>query len=378
MHREASSRLLVGAGLITWSLAAVPFVSRALTSEQARSTTLIGGLALAVFGAAYVLATTDPSRARPPYLAAQSLAALVFVAHASGGFSGALLAVVAGQAPLVLSLPLAIGWVALQTLALAAIYARSNRALEALVGSGGYLGFQVFALGAAYLAKREADARAETSRLNAELLATRELVAGASRAEERLRIARELHDALGHGLTALSLQLEVARNTEGDAVRAPVGRAHALAKDLMRDVRAVVSAMRDDAEEPGKQVDLARALRLLVDGFTTPKMHLSVAEDLRVEDAARAHALFRCAQEAITNAVRHADARNLWIELRDDGEQLELVARDDGRGAREVRAGNGLTGLDERLRALGGSCEITSTEGRGLSLCARLPSGSAS
>ena len=87
----------------------------------------------------------------------------------------------------------------------------------------------------------------------------------------------------------------------------------------------------------------------------------------------RAQVLLRCAQEMITNSVRHAAAKNLWIEVRADAEGLSLSARDDGRGVSEVEAGNGLRGMSERLKQLGGKLEIESRPGAGFALHAWMP-----
>jgi signal transduction histidine kinase len=90
-------------------------------------------------------------------------------------------------------------------------------------------------------------------------------------------------------------------------------------------------------------------------------------------DPLRAQVLLRCAQEMITNSVRHARARNLWIRLSEDANGIALTARDDGRGVDAVRSGNGLNGMAERLRQLGGDLEVESSPGAGFALLARVP-----
>jgi len=83
--------------------------------------------------------------------------------------------------------------------------------------------------------------------------------------------------------------------------------------------------------------------------------------------------LLRCAQEMITNSVRHARASNLWISLVQDLDGVALTARDDGRGVAKVEAGNGLNGMEERLRLVGGELKIESSPGTGFSLHAWIP-----
>ena len=96
-------------------------------------------------------------------------------------------------------------------------------------------------------------------------------------------------------------------------------------------------------------------------------------EDLALTDPVRAQVLLRCAQEMITNSVRHARADNLWIGLEHDENGVALIARDDGRGAKVVEPGNGLTGMSERLRQLGGELKFESKPGEGFRLHAWLP-----
>jgi signal transduction histidine kinase len=120
-------------------------------------------------------------------------------------------------------------------------------------------------------------------------------------------------------------------------------------------------------------LDLLHALRTLVAGVPRPRVHLEVADDLRV-DAALAHTIFRCVQEALTNAVKHAQAENVYLAINKaaDG-AVTVTARDDGRGVSEIRPGNGLSGLRERIESMGGTVEIEGRKGLGLTIRALLP-----
>jgi signal transduction histidine kinase len=183
-----------------------------------------------------------------------------------------------------------------------------------------------------------------------------------------VRISRELHDLVGHHLTALTLNLQVATHlVEGKALE-HVQQAHSLAKLLLADVREVVSDMRDD-----DKVDLAAALKTLVEGVPQPRIHLDLPSEVAMTDPGRAQVLLRCAQEVVTNSVRHSEARNLWIRLRPEGDSVELRARDDGRGVEEFVPGNGLIGMQERLRSLGGTLDVITAAGKGFALRARMP-----
>jgi signal transduction histidine kinase len=228
--------------------------------------------------------------------------------------------------------------------------------------------WQWLAFAGGFLVAGQHRSAAELVRVNAELRATQQLLADSSRLAERLHISRELHDAVGHHLAVLSLNLELAAIRADGPAAAPVREAQAVAKLLLADVRDTVSSLRHHGP-----VDLRRALLTLVSGASEPRIHLSLPAGAELADPSQAHAVFRCVQEAITNAVRHAEARNVWIELAREPGRLELRIRDDGRGAPEPRPGNGLTGMRERLEAAGGGLELDCQPGRGFQLRGWLP-----
>jgi len=232
-----------------------------------------------------------------------------------------------------------------------------------------YVGYSSFAMVIGLVAKQQAQAREEQRRLNSELRATRALLAESSRMSERVRISRELHDLLGHHLTALSLNLEVAGHlTEGRA-QEHVRQSHTLAKLLLTDVREAVSEMRDEGA-----MDLSGAVRTLVEGVPALDIRLDLPEPLSIDDPERAHVLLRCTQEIITNAVRHAGASTLWLSIARDATEARIQARDDGRGAEtDAAQGNGLRGIRERLAAYGGRVDIITGRGQGFALDIRLP-----
>ena len=186
---------------------------------------------------------------------------------------------------------------------------------------------------------------------------------------ERVRISRELHDLLGHHLTALTLNLEVASHLVADKALEHVRQAQSLAKLLLTDVREVVSQLRTDDE-----IDLTQALRSLVEGIPEPSIHLDIPPRLGVDDPRRAQVVLRCTQEIVTNAMRHARARNLWLAFeRNESNELTVRARDDGQGAAAVSDGHGLTGMRERLAQFGGSLKVDTGKGQGFALEALLP-----
>jgi signal transduction histidine kinase len=230
------------------------------------------------------------------------------------------------------------------------------------------LGLMLFAYAASLLALNQLKARDELRRVNSELRATQTLLAENTRIAERVRIARELHDLIGHHLTALSLNLEVASHTAEGKAKEHVDRAGSIARLLLSDVREVVSDMRRD-----DRVDLREAIRELASGVPEPRIHLDIPDRLSLTDPKRAQILLRCAQEVITNSVRHAHAGNLWIRLTADGDGLRLEARDDGRGTAELLPGNGLRGMRERIKELDGRLEIITRPNAGFCISAWMP-----
>jgi signal transduction histidine kinase len=215
---------------------------------------------------------------------------------------------------------------------------------------------------------REAAARADLARVNAELQDTRALLAEHSRSAERLRIARDLHDALGHHLTALSLRLDVATRLADERSAADVAQAHAITRLLLAEVRSVVGELRDSG-----QTDVAEAIRRLTAGVDGLHVHLDVPDRLAIDDGERAHALLRSVQEIVTNTSRHANARNLWLSVRRGPGGIELSARDDGRGAAVITCGHGLTGMRERFAECSGRIEFEARAGQGFSIEGFLP-----
>jgi len=237
-----------------------------------------------------------------------------------------------------------------------------------------YFAFSLFALFSMHVAHSETEARKSLAEANAELRMTTELLEISSRTSERLRIARDLHDLLGHHLTALSLNLEVASHVATGEAKEHIEKSKSIAKHLLADVRDVVSRLRND--EP---VDLTTSLESLRNVIVTPSLHLEYPDELAVADANIAQVALRTVQEIVTNAVRHSGARNLWLNLslsRGTADRtLSIDARDDGVGSDNVRFGNGLRGLRERVEQAQGTFEVTSTRGRGFSIHVTLPLG---
>lgn len=356
------------AGLMTWAVAGFPR-AEGLAREPSLLTepaSLVWLIAFAGFGVAFWLNARE-GKGRVSLLAVQTLAALGVLATSHFGFEGALLAIIAGQAPELLSPRRAVLWVAGQLVAALAVYLVVFPPMRAAVTVAIYAGLLAFILAVSHLQQREAQGRRELARLHMELKAAQVLLADREREQERLRIARELHDSLGHHLTALSLNLEAAAHTlQGPGVE-HVRRAQGMARTLLAEVRQVVSSLREAPTQLGPALE---ALVREVPGLT---IHLQVPEALTLAEPA-AHSVFRCVQEVITNTLRHASARHLWIEITSTGDGgLQLHARDDGKGAVEIQPGAGLSGMQERFAQLGGGVALRPAAGRGVEVVAWLP-----
>lgn len=359
----AQSRLIGIAGLVAWVLVGL----RSLTWHGGTPTpTAWRWIAVyLLFGALFAWHLVRP---RLLLVAAEAGAALALVLLGCNGYEGILLALVAAQLAGRLRPAAGIAWIAAQTLALFAAIAVQMSVRAAWLLAPPYLGLQLVAFFTFHVMAREVAARAALAAANAELRAVHEILADGSRMAERLRIAHELHDALGHRLTALTLNLEAAIQRSAGPARVNVETAQSLARELLGDVRQIVA---DSRAAGGVQV--AHALAEVVGALPRPRVHLEVAPDLRIADPERAHILLRCTQEIATNAARHSDAENLWIVIRRDGDACRIEAHDDGRGSDGRRDGFGLRGMRERVEGAGGELRIATQPGRGFDVTALLP-----
>jgi signal transduction histidine kinase len=279
------------------------------------------------------------------------------------------LVIIAWQVAMVTGPAKALGWTVFQTLAIVGTLAQALNPDLCWVITKSYA-LQLLLVFTAQALRREAETARALAETNRELRSAQAIIANTVRNAERLRISRELHDAWGHELTALGLQLEIASHvTEPDRANDHVLQAKGLARALLGKVRDVVATLRE-----AERCDLNDALEALAKSVPAPAIHVSISPGVRVGPD-QAHALVRCAQEAVTNAVKHAEASNLWLQVTSDGEGVRLVARNDGK-ARPVAVspGNGLVGMRERIEQLGGRLAVRMEAGLGFTIEAWLPS----
>ncbi len=319
------------------------------------------------------------------YLAVQTLLIVVLAFLGPNVFAaGILLFMLSAEAAGNFPWRIALAWVGIFTLLTTGLLL-SVGSLEALlfapIYGGGYFFFAAFA----DQTRRAEEARRESQRLLEELQeAHRQLRVYADQAEElavakeRNRLAREMHDTLGHRLTVAVVQLEGAeRLIASDPERAAqmVRTVREQVRAALGELRHIVAALRTPLEA---DLPLPKALTRLADDFekaTGLTVHRSLPETMPPLPPALHLTLYRTAQEALTNVQRHAEARQVWLTLHVDDDAVTLQIRDDGRGLPPdaEQHGFGLRGLRERATQLGGELRLESSVGEGTHLTLRLP-----
>jgi signal transduction histidine kinase len=233
------------------------------------------------------------------------------------------------------------------------------------------------------IAVREGKARAEVERLAAELHdANQKLREYAAQVEElattkeRNRLAREIHDGLGHYLTAINMQIEAARAV-GDADRAraldALAKAQALTKEGLAEVRRSVAALR---ASPLDHRTLCDALARLTEECRAAGIiaEFSVVGTPRALEPQSELTLYRATEEALTNVRKHAHASRADCVIDySSSVAVKLVVQDNGTGAQDAGGGFGLLGIRERVQLLGGSVQINAALGRGFVVEVQVP-----
>lgn len=220
------------------------------------------------------------------------------------------------------------------------------------------------------LERRESALAVAEARLEAERAA----------ALERLRIAREVHDAVGHGVTVATLRAEAAaRLIERDPARAAelLEEVAAAGRQAMRELHQLLGLLRDATTPPERP---ARDLAGVVRRFDGPglRVRLDVEGPLEALPPPVAEVVAAVAAEGLANVVRHAHARTARVRLRVDQDETVLEVDDDGQGVTpDTVPGFGLSGAAERARSVGGVLSLDSAPGGGAQLRLRIPEGAA-
>jgi signal transduction histidine kinase len=199
--------------------------------------------------------------------------------------------------------------------------------------------------------------------------------------EERLQIARELHDVLAHNISLINVQSGVALHLideQPEQARTALQAINDASADALREVRSALSALRGDGEHAPRAptaglegIDelVARASSGGID------VSLEMSGDRRPLPASVDLAAFRIVQESLTNVVRHAGATAVTVKLAFGEGDLTIEVDDDGRGGSSANGGSGIDGMRERAAALGGELDAGPLPARGFRVRARLPIG---
>ena len=204
--------------------------------------------------------------------------------------------------------------------------------------------------------------------------------------EERLRIARDVHDVVGHSLAVITMQAGVALHLL-DKERAAQARPDRVAESLeaikktsreaLAELRTTLEVFRSDSEEPRSPLPGLARLDALLDGVRAAGREVTLireeSDDLQAVPAAVDQAAFRIIQESLTNVVRHAGGRNATVRVSREAGMLTIDVSDDGPATSVPLDGNGIRGMRERARAVGGTLTVSVREPSGLLVRANLP-----
>jgi len=200
-----------------------------------------------------------------------------------------------------------------------------------------------------------------------------------AREEERRRLRRDLHDGLGPVLAAVGLKLDAATSYLGrdeESARRLLTEARRDLTSAMSDTRRLVRGLRPPALD---ELGLVGAVQQLIEGFAGPEgdgpLISMMADKLPPLPAAVEVEAYRIVQEAVTNAVRHAQAQRCEVRISVIDDSLRVSVSDDGVGADDGRSGVGLESMRERAEQLGGECRMVRGETSGTRLEATLPLG---
>lgn len=182
---------------------------------------------------------------------------------------------------------------------------------------------------------------------------------------ERKRIAREIHDTLGHALTGISAGIDAVKvlvDIDTNRAKEQLNNVSVVVRDGIRDVRGSLNKMRPGALENNTLKEALIKIIREYEAISNLEIHLRYEWDNIDLDIAKEDIVFRVIQESITNSVRHGHAKTIWIELLEE-ESYVMTIRDDGIGFDELHYGYGLKQMQERLMIIGGSVRFENRDG---------------
>ena len=319
------------------------------------------------------------------------LGSLFFFMDVNPGIYQILFFVISAQAMMLLSGPLSYLWIlllaGLSALAFINVGDITGGFLTAIVYSGGYMFFGIF--GRALINAQKATAKSDQlltdlqtahQQLQENILQVEQLAV----AKERNRMAREMHDALGHRLTVSSVQLEGAqRLIQKDSARAEemVSTARNQVKEALVDLRQSVATLREPLETGLEFHQAIKSLIIDFENATELTVNLLIPENFPPLSDNYRLALYRTVQESLTNVQRHANAKQVWVQFENSHKSIKLSVGDDGKGFKNIKGsgsiekvqGFGIRGIRERIAQLNGECFFETRPGGGAQIIISLP-----
>jgi signal transduction histidine kinase len=365
---EAQRRLFRAAGMVTWLAVGAVFPA-CTTGWTYVAPTLAAYLA---FIGLFMWTTGGQAPGvggRRAALAAEAGLTLFLIALHPYYLTANLLVIVGWQAALTLKTREALVWIAAQTLA-GALCVHLGVSIAVWSFFLAVAGFQGFGVVTARLLASEQATRQQLTIALAEATMTQMLLADAERSRERRRISRDLHDVLGHELTATILQMDVAARSDSETSAAALNSARMGARQLLAKVRETVRGVHS-----GAPVDLSITLPKLIAVVDQAEIRFDIDDNYRLIDEERSMPVLRLVQEAVTNSLRHGQASLIEVRITRSkvNDDLSVVVSDNGCGTGKVVPGFGLTGLKERFEALGGEVWFESLPIQGFRVGATIP-----
>lgn len=233
----------------------------------------------------------------------------------------------------------------------------------------------IVVVGAFYLGRKHILLNKKLQIMTKELREKNQKIEEISLLKERSRMAREIHDTLGHTLTGAIIQLEAAKKLiyiDQEKTLATIEKTQEITRDGFLEVKRAIHALRPVLIEDGNLKDALEALFEKVEN----DCHVVIDGHIRGEapiEAARKVSLYRIIQESITNSIRHGQASRINISLENKEDHVEISIHDNGLGCENILEGNGLQGIRERVYSHQGRLEIKSKDNEGFHLSIFIP-----
>jgi signal transduction histidine kinase len=343
----------------------------------------IGYVLFGIYGYAYTIRTDLPLFKAIYFVVQITLASLIVSLGKGAGYNALIFMPLAGQAVVILPEI----WAYLTNLTICGAYilsvsSYSNGWVEIWAGLPTFFAGLIFIVVFTQVAIGEEAARKQVERLvselrdaNQQLKDYSEQVQELTVIEERNRMAREIHDGLGHYLTTIHMQIQAAEavmEKKPARSRELLDKAASLTVEALQDVRTSVASLRSSAESQ----PLEKAIARLLDDCTSLRTEFTITGEPKILSPQIRLTVFRTAQEAINNVQKHSRASLVKVNLNyEQGNRVLLCIEDDGVGTSQPQGGYGLLGLEERSRLLNGTLTIQTAEGSGFMLKLELPNG---